>query len=90
MYTSHNHNEIYDIGTVILKKHCFATKLLFSFCKLINPKHFKTQGLYYNLAALKDDLEHFDQHLHATLDSQFFKIEKRTLLTMNVYNEYIQ
>ena len=56
-------NELYDIGTEILNFHCFATKMLFSFCKSIIPEDFKSAGPHLSLPSVKTRFKAFLQNI---------------------------
>ena len=67
---------IYDIGTEIIIVHCFATKMLNSFCKSMFFSGICSIFAFYISAVSKHDLKHFGtffEKLHATLDSQLIK-----------------
>ena len=68
---------IYDIGTEILMFHCFATKMLKSFCESIIFSGVETARrdlTFYSIKTwFKALWDIFFENLHATLDSQLIK-----------------
>ena len=55
--------EIPYIGTEILKFHCFATNMLFLFCKSIIPEDFKSAGPHLSLPGVKTRFKAFLQNI---------------------------
>ena len=51
------------IGTEILNFHCFATKMLFSFCKSIIPEDFESAGPHLSLPRVKTRLKAFLENI---------------------------
>ena len=51
------------IGTEILNFHCFATKMLFSFCKSIIPEDFKSAGPHLSFPGVKTRFKAFLQNI---------------------------
>ena len=56
-------NTIPYIGTEILNFHCFAMKMLFSFCKSIIPEDFKSAGPHLSLPSVKTRFKAFLQNI---------------------------
>ena len=51
------------IGTEILIFHCFATNMLFSFCKSIIPEDFKSAGPHLSFPGVKTRFKAFLQNI---------------------------